>query len=154
MIAAHSSALEELLNSQPIDIVHTWNLDDGWSCVQFFELDNSDEALPHLAGALGTPVVGATFLDSDFAFVDGITGPGRTWSGYLRPKLAEEYEMPVEDFSLETELAGALAWSAAAGLVPDEALIRRALTDDEGYAEELFHVLLAGLGIPGATIPE
>ncbi|UPZ33830.1 hypothetical protein MUK60_42160 [Streptomyces sp. LRE541] len=48
-------------------------------------------------------------------------------------------------------MAGALAWSAAAGLTPDEEAIRQTLTGSALFAEELSSALLAALGLPGAA---
>ncbi|MET8687159.1 hypothetical protein ABZV77_23385 [Streptomyces sp. NPDC004732] len=47
-------------------------------------------------------------------------------------------------------VVGALAWSAAAGLTPDQEAIRQTLTGSARFAEELSSTLLAALGLPGA----
>lgn len=52
---------------------------------------------------------------------------------------------------IEPAVAGALAWSAAAGLAPDEEAIRQTLTGSALSTEELSSALMVALGLPGAT---
>lgn len=44
-------------------------------------------------------------------------------------------------------MGAAAAWALAAGLTPDEDLVRRALTGSAVFAEELASLLLAALGV-------
>ncbi|MET9591991.1 hypothetical protein ABZY45_13625 [Streptomyces sp. NPDC006516] len=79
-----------------------------------------------------------SFLDSDVGFVEAGTPDGSSWEGLLNREMAKSYEIPLEHFPMEPAVAGALAWSAAAGLTPDE---------------EASSALLVALGLPGATYP-
>ncbi|WP_327293027.1 hypothetical protein [Streptomyces sp. NBC_01198] len=93
-----------------------------------------------------------SFLDSDVGFVEAVTPGGSKWRGLLNRDMAESYEVPLEQFPVEAGVAGALAWSAAAGLTGDEGLVRRALTGSAVFAEELSALLFVALGIPGARL--
>ncbi|MFF5921970.1 hypothetical protein ACFY8C_27040 [Streptomyces flavochromogenes] len=92
-----------------------------------------------------------SFLDSDVGFVEALTPGGGSWEGLLNRETAESYEIPLEHFPVEPAVAGALAWSAAAGLTPDEEAIRQTLTGAALFADQLSAALLAALGLPGAT---
>ncbi|GAA3789800.1 hypothetical protein GCM10023083_26830 [Streptomyces phyllanthi] len=126
-------------------------LADGWLQVEFADFGrHSAQALVRRTGA---PVVMVSYLDSDLGFVEAALPGGGGWTGLLNPELAESYEIGPDEFPVGPAVAGAAAWSAAAGLVGDEALVRRAFTEHADFAEWLFPVLLAGLGIPGAELP-
>ncbi|WP_438318288.1 hypothetical protein ACSHWO_33715 [Streptomyces sp. HUAS TT3] len=73
--------------------------------------------------------------------------------GLLNRQMADRYEIPLGKFPVEPAVAGALAWSAAAGLTPDEEAVRRTLTGSALFAEELSTTLLTALGVPGADRP-
>lgn len=124
-------------------------LAEGWCVADFAGADQ--RSLAALVRSTGTPAVMVSFLDSDVGFVEAVTPDGSSWEGLLNPDLAESYEIPLEHFPVEPAVAGALAWSAAAGLTPDEAAIRNTLTGSALFAEELCSALLVALGLPGAT---
>ncbi|MFE5948601.1 hypothetical protein [Streptomyces sp. NPDC056480] len=65
--------------------------------------------------------------------------------------MAKSYEIHLEQFPIEPAVAGALVWSAAAGLTPDAVAIRQTLTGSALFAEELSSALMVALGLPGAT---
>jgi hypothetical protein len=68
--------------------------------------------------------------------------------------MAEEYGAPLEQWPVDEAVAGALAWSRAAGLTPDKALIEVAFTQSRVFAEDLYQILLVESGIPGAQVPD
>ncbi|MFP3991555.1 hypothetical protein U9R90_29630 [Streptomyces sp. E11-3] len=124
-------------------------LAEGWQVWEF--ADVRQRGLATLVEKSGTPAVMVSYLDSDVGFVEAVMpGGSGSWSGLLNREVAEGYEIPLEEFPVEPAVTGALAWSAAAGLAPDEALIRRALTGSAVFAEELAGLLFAALGIPGS----
>jgi hypothetical protein len=109
-------------------------------------------AVATLAAVTGHPALGAYVLDSDCAVVEAAAPSGLRWSATLNPEVAiESYDMPVGENDPDLALSGALAWSAEAGLVPSEPVLRDALTGSSAFAEDLFATLLAGLGIPGVS---
>ncbi|TJZ51900.1 hypothetical protein FCH28_18740 [Streptomyces piniterrae] len=124
----------------------------GWQMAEF--ADAGGRSMTALVRQTGAPAVMVSFLDSDVGFAEAGAPGGGAWEGLLNREMAESYEIPLEQFPVETAVAGALAWSAAAGLTADEALLRRAFTGSALFAEELSAVLFAGLGIPGARIPD
>ncbi|WP_371525041.1 hypothetical protein OG302_02020 [Streptomyces sp. NBC_01283] len=113
--------------------------------------DAGRNSLANLVQRTGTPAVMVSFHDSDVGFIEGLTPDGNSWEGLLNREVAESYEVPLEHFPIEPAVAGALAWSAAAGLTPDEEAIRQTLTGSAVFAEELSAALMAALGLPGAT---
>ncbi|MFE6039266.1 hypothetical protein [Streptomyces sp. NPDC056452] len=124
-------------------------LAEGWQAVEFADADQ--RSLPGLVEKTGAPVVMVSFLDSDVGFVEAMAPDGGAWDGLLNRGMAESYDIPLEDFPVEPAVAGALAWSAAAGLASDAEVVRQALTGSATSAEELYGLLLVGLGIPGAS---
>ncbi|MET7759162.1 hypothetical protein ABZT27_31325 [Streptomyces sp. NPDC005389] len=96
-------------------------------------VDAGRRSLAKLVQSTGTSAVMVSFLDSDVGFVEAL------------------YEMPLEHFPIEPAVASALAWSAAAGLTPDEEAIRQTLTGSALFAEQLSSALMVALGLPGAT---
>jgi hypothetical protein len=153
MIAARSGALEELLRSAGIAGGEAWELHDGWQCASFPEAGEIAKAVREIAAQTGAPTVGAFFMDSDFGVVEAATDARATWSGILDQRLAEEYGAPVDEYPADLAVDQALGWSRTAGLDADENLIRVAFTQSRVFAEDLYHTLLVGLGIPGAAIP-
>jgi hypothetical protein len=123
-------------------------LEDGWQVAEF--ADAPERALAALVGGTGTPALMVSLMDSDVGLVKGVTHEGHVWEGLLDRETAESYEIPLEEFPVERAVAGALAWSAAAGLTADAAVVERALTGSTLFAEELVSLLYVGLGIPGA----
>ncbi|MFE0130956.1 hypothetical protein ACFWY6_05120 [Streptomyces sp. NPDC059037] len=124
-------------------------LAEGWQVTDF--ADAGRRSLSTLVQRTGTPAVMVSFHDSDVGFVEALTPDGIGWEGLLNREMAESYEIPLEHFPIEPAVAGALAWSAAAGLTPDEDAIRHTLTGSALFAEELSSALLVALGLPGAT---
>ncbi|MFJ4849348.1 hypothetical protein [Streptomyces sp. NPDC088733] len=122
---------------------------EGWQVTDF--ADAGRRSLANLVQSTRTPAIMVSFLDSDVGFVEALTPDGSRWQGLLNREMAESYEIPLDRFPVERAVAGALAWSAAAGLTPDEEAIRHALTGSALFAEELSSALLAALGLPGAT---
>ncbi|MFF8837570.1 hypothetical protein [Streptomyces sp. NPDC015130] len=122
---------------------------DGWQVTDFADVGRP--SLAKLVQQTGTPAVVAFFLDSDVGFIEALTPDGMSWEGLLNRRLATSYEIPLEQFPVEPAVAGAVAWSAAAGLTPDEEAIRQTLAGSALFAEELFSALLVALGLPGAT---
>ncbi|WP_314411701.1 hypothetical protein [Streptomyces sp. DSM 40484] len=121
----------------------------GWQVADF--ADAGPSSLANLVRRLGAPALMVSYVDSDVGLVEALTPDGGSWEGLLNPELAESYEIPVEHFPVEAAVAGALAWSAAAGLTPDEEAVRQALTGSELFAEELSSALLTALGLPEGT---
>ncbi|MGW4230295.1 hypothetical protein ACWEF9_13575 [Streptomyces sp. NPDC004980] len=134
------------------DVDEAEALADGWQVSDFGEA--RPRSLGDLVRRTGAPAVMVTFLDSDIGFVEAVTPGGGTWEGLLNRTTADSYEIPLERFPVEPAVAGALAWSTAAGLKGDEELIRKALTGTALFASELSALLSAALGIPGAQLPE
>ncbi len=124
-------------------------LSESWQTTVF--ADAGRRSLANLVQSTGTPAIMVSFLDSDVGFVEALTPGGGSWEGLLNRETAESYEIPLEHFPVEPAVAGALAWSAAAGLTPDEEAIRQTLTGAALFAEQLSAALLAALGLPGAT---
>lgn len=131
------------------DVDATHALAEGWQVMDF--ADAGRNSLANLVQRTGTPAVMVSFHDSDVGFIEGLTPDGNSWEGLLNREVAESYEVPLEHFPIEPAVAGALAWSAAAGLTPDEEAIRQTLTGSAVFAEELSAALMAALGLPGAT---
>ncbi|WP_159074249.1 hypothetical protein [Streptomyces dioscori] len=131
------------------DIDETKALAEGWQVTDF--ADAGPRSLANLVRQMRTPALMVSFLDSDVGFIEALTPDGNSWEGLLNREIAESYEIPLEQFPLEPAVAGALAWSAAAGLTPDEKAVRRTLTTSALFAEELSSTLLTALGLPGAT---
>lgn len=132
-------------------IEDTETLADGWQVTDF--ADAGRRSLANLVQSTGTPAIMVSFLDSDVGFVEALTPGGSSWEGLLNRETAKSYEIPLEHFPVEHAVAGALAWSAAAGLTPDEKAIRQALTGSALFAEQLSSSLLLALGLPDATRP-
>ncbi|HEX6349025.1 MAG TPA: hypothetical protein VF160_06500 [Candidatus Dormibacteraeota bacterium] len=106
-------------------------------------------AVAPLVAATGAPVLAAYVLDSDCAVVEGQTHIGMRWTGVLNRQIAaRDYQAPVDDYdSPERAVLGAQEWSRQARLTPSEDLLRQAFTEERDSAEEIFDLLLAGLGI-------
>lgn len=106
-------------------------------------------AVAALVGATGAPVLAAYVLDSDCAVVEGQTDIGMRWTGVLNRGIAvRDYQAPVGDYdSPERAVLGAQEWSRQGRLTSSEDLLRQAFTEERDSAEELFDLLLAGLGI-------
>jgi hypothetical protein len=129
-------------------------LEDGWQLLQVdAEEPDPDSAVAALVAATGHPALVAYVLDSDCAVVKASGPDGSRWSATLNPVVAEDYGAPPTG-DLDTTVAAARAWSAAAGLTPSEADLRAALSEDATFAEDLCSRLLVGLGIPGASAEE
>lgn len=152
MIVACSGALEALMRSAGI-AGEAWDLHDGWQCAEFPEPGEIAEAVRRIAAETGAPVIGAYFMDSDVGVVEAATDAQTAWSGVLDRPTAEEYGAPLDEYPVEQAVSGALDWSRTAGFDADENLIRVAFTQSRVFAEDLFHTLLVGLGVPGAAIP-
>ncbi|MFD8211482.1 hypothetical protein ACFV2S_34445 [Streptomyces sp. NPDC059695] len=127
----------------------TQALAEGWQVTDF--ADAGRRSLASLVERTGTPAIMLSFLDSDVGLVEALTPDGNSWEGLLNREKAKSYEIPLEHFPIESAVACALAWSAAAGLMPDEEAIRQTLTGSALFAEELSSALLVALGLPGAT---
>ncbi|MER5892238.1 hypothetical protein [Streptomyces sp. NPDC001876] len=144
-----AAELRDLLKATGfIGVEDTDVLAEGWQVSEFADAD--ERSLPGLVEKAGAPAVMVSFLDSDVGFVEAVTPDGTAWTGLLNRGMAESYDIPLEDFPVETAVAGALAWSAAAGLTSEAEAVRQALTGSATFAEELYGLLLVGLGIPGA----
>lgn len=126
----------------------TETAEEGWQVTEF--TDAGQRSLTSLVQRTGAPAVMVSFHDSDVGFVEAATPDGSTWEALLNREMAESYEIPLEHFPIEPAVVGALAWSAAAGLTPDEEAIRRTLTGSALFAEELSSALLVALGLPSA----
>ncbi|MFE6165852.1 hypothetical protein ACFQ7F_43940 [Streptomyces sp. NPDC056486] len=124
-------------------------LAEGWQLTDF--ADAGRRSLANLVQRTQASAVMVSFLDSDVGFIEALTPDGDSWEGLLNRELAESYEIPLEHFPIEPAVAGALAWSAAAGLTPHEEAVRQTLTGSALFAEELSSALLVALGLPGAA---
>ncbi|MEU0303229.1 hypothetical protein ABZ252_27810 [Streptomyces sp. NPDC006175] len=122
---------------------------EGWQVSGFAE--SGPRSLPELVRSNGAPAVLVSFLDSDVGFVETAGPGGGQWEALLDRALADDYGTPLDRFPVEPAVKEALAWSAAAGLTSDENLLRQALTGSAPFAEELSSLLLAALGVPGAS---
>ncbi|MFJ5219250.1 hypothetical protein ACIP98_31620 [Streptomyces sp. NPDC088354] len=122
---------------------------EGWQVMDFAGAGR--RSLSTLVQRTGTPAVMVSFLDSDVGFIEALTPDGNSWNGLLNRDMAKGYEIPLEHFPIEPAVAGALSWSAAAGLTPDEEAVRQTLTGSALFAEELSSALWVALGLPGAT---
>jgi hypothetical protein len=133
-----------------------WDCAEGWQTVSCPAGDNLSVAFRAVADATGVPTIGAQFLGGDTGLVSAVTQPGTHWgwAGILDPRAARGYGIPVSQYPIKTAVQQALGWSAAAGLAPDAKLIRAAFTESRACAEDLYAVLLVGLGVPGARLPE
>ncbi|MFK0017177.1 hypothetical protein [Streptomyces sp. NPDC091027] len=131
------------------DIGDTQALVEGWQVTDF--ADAGRRSLAELVQQTREPAIMVSFLDSDVGFIEALTPDGTSWEGLLNRETAKSYEIPLERFPIEPAVAGALAWSAAAGLTPDEEAIRQTLTGSALFAEELSSALLVALGLPSAT---
>jgi hypothetical protein len=144
--------LRDLMEAAGFDEVEDAEvLEDGWQVADF--ADAPERSLAALVGRTGTPALMVSFMDGDVGLVKGVTPEGHGWEGLLDRETAESYEIPLEEFPVERAVEGALAWSAAAGLTADAAVVEQALTESTLFAEELASLLYAGLGIPGAESP-
>ena len=103
---------------------------------------------------LTPPVVGAYFMDSDIGVVEAAIDSTTTWSGVLDRACAADMGAPLDQWPVGMAVSGALAWSRAAGLTPDPVLIEASFTQSRPFAEYLYRMLLAGLGVPGARLAE
>lgn len=145
-----AAELRDLLTATGfIGVEDTAVLTEGWQVSEFADAD--ERSLPGLVEKAAAPAVMVSFLDSDVGFVEAVTPDGTAWTGLLNRGMAESYDIPLEDFPVDTAVEGALAWSAASGLTSDAEVVRRALTGSATFAEELYGLLLVGLGIPGAS---
>ncbi|MEV4192807.1 hypothetical protein [Streptomyces toxytricini] len=130
-------------------IEDTEALAEGWQVTHF--ADAGRRSLANLVQSTGSSAIMVSFVDSDVAFVEALTPDGSSWEGLLNREVARGYEIPLEQFPIEPAVAGALAWSAAVGLTPDEDAIQQTLTGSALFAEHLSSSLLTALGLPGAT---
>ena len=135
---------------------HERRLADDWSVLWIGREPPADfqRALMPIVGATRRPALVAHVLDSDCAPVAARAPSGLQWTAVLnRATAGASYEGVADGFeTADRALAGALRWSREAGLTPGEEVLRRALTDDRTFAEDLFDQLLVGLGIPGARL--
>jgi hypothetical protein len=159
LITARTTSLAELVHSAGLMTRDrggdgAWDLADRWQSASFPDGGDLEAAVTAIAETTGAPVIGAEFLDSDIGFVTAVNDPGVVWTGILDRRMAEDYGFPLDGHPIEAAVDHAVAWSAVAGLTPDAELIRIAFTDSRVMAEELYSVLLVGLGIPGARLPE
>ncbi|MFH9466974.1 hypothetical protein ACH4LT_06720 [Streptomyces clavifer] len=118
---------------------------DGWQVVEVAE--SQERSVADLVRSTGAPVLLVTYLDSDVGFVEAAAPGGGTWGALLNRAVAEDYDIPLEQFPVERAVRDATAWAHTAGLAPDEDLVRRALTGSAVFAEELASRLLAALGM-------
>ncbi|MFI6123614.1 hypothetical protein ACIBCU_28235 [Streptomyces sp. NPDC051064] len=110
--------------------------------------ESGPRSMVDLVRGTGAPAVLVSFLDSDVGFVEAVTPGGGTWEALLNRAVADDYGIPLDRFPVEPAVKEALAWAAAAGLTPDEDLLRQALTGSAAFAEELSSLLLVALGLP------
>ncbi|WP_432106727.1 hypothetical protein [Streptomyces sp. AA1529] len=130
-------------------IEDTQALAEGWQVTDF--ADAGRRTLTNLVRQTGAPAIMVSFFDSDVGFIEARTPDDDSWEGLLNREMAKSYVIPLEHFPIEPAVAGALAWSTAAGLTPDEKAIRQTLTGSALFAEELSAALMAALGLPCAT---
>jgi hypothetical protein len=109
------------------------------------------EALEALVVETGAPALSAFVLFSDLADVQALTPGGVTWHTYLHEELAREYGGPELPQSADEVLAGALAWSAEAGLTADPETVWAALAAKNVTAEDSLWALVTALGVGTAT---
>ncbi|MFD0689528.1 hypothetical protein [Actinomadura fibrosa] len=99
------------------------------------------------------PVILACAADAGFAIVQGTSQPGRHWSSVVGLDAAHDAGHCTNFHHSERDrfYEDSLGWSADAGLVCDEPLLRAAYDRPGGPGEEvaLLMVLFAGLGVPG-----
>lgn len=95
-------------------------------------------AVRALATRTGSPALAVYVLDSDRAALVAATPGGPVWSSALNPEW---------DTDPDADLAAALRWAGEAGLEPDAAAVRAALTGTATFVEDQFFALLDALGL-------
>ncbi|MET8176820.1 hypothetical protein [Streptomyces clavifer] len=124
---------------------------DGWQVLEVAE--SEERGVADLVRSTGAPVLLVTYLDSDVGFVEAAAPGGGAWEALLNRAVAEDYDIPLDQFPVEHAVGAAAAWALAAGLTPDEDLVRRALTGSAVCAEELASLLLAAPGVREGSRP-
>ncbi|MGW5638425.1 hypothetical protein [Streptomyces sp. NPDC003832] len=158
-----------------------WPRPGGWQTLQLDQGIWQEDHLAALVEWTGAPACVADVSDSSLALVTGLDPEGRRWQAWLDLDVAtgllvEEPEdlddvsewMTTPEFDeamsrkraeLDAEVpadaAGAIAWSAAAGVHPtaDQSRIEEVLRSRGPFVEELFIDLLDELGFPAAIEP-
>lgn len=75
-----------------------WPRPEGWQTLQvndYLPENGDDRWLHRLVTATGSPVMIASVMDSDVCYVRGLTPSGVTWSTFLDPVMAADYEVSV-----------------------------------------------------------
>ncbi|MCF2528881.1 hypothetical protein [Yinghuangia soli] len=151
---------------------------DGWQVLSVCHAlpGSPPETVRQLGEETGAPALSCYILDDDTGLIHGWSREGGSWRTWFHPKLAADYEMPshicYEDETGMPSTAYLAAWEAAhsqivdgmparatqmaawateAGWTPDGAvLLNELLSDEIGFAQAQFQVLLAAMGAPGA----
>ena len=122
---------------------------EGWQVADFAE--HGRHSVADLVRTTGAPAILVSFLDSDVGFVEAATAGAGAWEALLNRGMADDYGIPLDQFPVESAVGEALTWATAAGLTPDEKLVRQALTGSAVFAEELSSLLFVALGISGRS---
>lgn len=147
----------------------------GWQTLQvndYLPENDDDRWLQRLVTATGSPVMIASVMDSDVCYVRGLTPSGVTWSTFLDPVMAADYEVSVSPPSEDEAPPGETdkdrrvrwlladtpktaeqiaVWAAEGGFTADREALRVVLTKRaDPFVEDLFFELVDACGLPPA----
>ncbi|WP_431960932.1 hypothetical protein [Actinacidiphila sp. bgisy160] len=147
----------------------------GWQTLQVNDHlpeNDDDRWLRRLVTATGSPVMIASIMDSDVCYVRGLTPSGVTWSAFLDPVMAADYEVsgppPSEDDAPpgETDRDRSIRWlladvpenteqiadwAAEAGFTANRDALRMVLVKRaDPFVEDLFFELIDACGLPAS----
>jgi hypothetical protein len=152
-----------------------WPRPGGWQMLQvndYLPENGDDRWLHRLVTANGSPVMIASVMDSDVCYVRGLSPSGVTWSTFLDPVMAADYEVsvspPSEDEAppgetdKERRVRWLLAdlpqtaeqiavWAAEGGFTADREALRVVLTKRaDPFVEDLLFELVDACGLSPA----
>jgi hypothetical protein len=127
----------------------------GWQTVQFgHELltESRRRWLRELVAQTGAPALVALVFDSDVCQVWGESPSGASWTVFLDPVMAADYDIPIPGPEQVREAAGRIvAWAAEAGFAADrDALLGVLSRRADPFVEDLFFALIDACGLPPA----
>jgi hypothetical protein len=125
----------------------------GWRTLQIHRGLATDDLpgwLRGLVAVTGAPALLARVVDSDMCQVWGVAPSGASWTSFLDPVQAAEYDIPVPGPDEVRGNAGRIAgWAAEAGFTADRAALLSALTRrSDPFVEDLFFELVDACGLP------
>jgi hypothetical protein len=124
-----------------------WRAQDGmWHLLQVDDFVTPTKAV---SAGLGSPILAAHVVDSDFAVLTALLPDGRGWRWILSPEMARGYDAPEADIGDPDESAAeVVAWAGSAGLEPALDAVREQLTrESDPFAEDLVFDFLRALGL-------